>query len=84
MTSTELYAPSHDVRRALRVMKGRPEFRSTYVQFDATTRRMRPASVVSDPIYDLFVARQNWRLSLANATRYGEIRQLVVSPEWLP
>lgn len=73
-----------EARRALRKMKGRPEFRVTYTQWDATARRMLPATVAPDPIYGLAVARKCRRMGPHYAMSYGVLLQRVVSPALLP
>jgi hypothetical protein len=71
-------AEARAVHRDLRRMKGRTGV--VHDQYDATTKSMR-RTISRDPIYDLYVARANRYLS---PTRYGEIRQRVVSPVTLP
>lgn len=74
--------------RAERVMKGRPKWR-------VTTTQPRPdwkhypvrETVAPDPILDLKTAR-SWAIDKpfdpATQQRYGEVRQRVVSPVFLP
>jgi hypothetical protein len=72
----------------LRVTKGRPPYRQLHAQWDQSARRVRAPSVAYDPILDLYVARQNFRKRLPDCERaglrYGEIRQRVISPVYLP
>lgn len=76
-------AVSQQTRQAIRAEKGRDGTR--YAQWDQTARTIRPATLTFDPILALAVARQNRNAGFPNSmTRYGEIRQRVVSPVVLP
>lgn len=73
-----------DFYREERIRKGRPPYRMTYCQWDCGTKRIRPASVVEDPILDLHVARLNRNFCTRSADRYAEIRARVMAPAKLP
>lgn len=75
---------SFEMRCAIRRAKHRPEFRSRHDQFDVTAGRIVNMGCRPDPMLDLYVARTTRRNSPFNAQRYGEIRQRVVSPVFLP
>lgn len=78
-------APNYELRKSLRVAKGRPELgRTLYQQFDAGTKCMRPPSVVEDPMLNLYVARINSRFSTLAAARYMELRRCIAKPVKLP
>jgi hypothetical protein len=71
---------SAECRLELRRLKGRDQRGGTTTQWDVTQQRFRKPTIAPDPMFDLFVARQNaWR-GPANAERYGALRQTVVSP----
>lgn len=77
-----------EIRAAERVSKGRPPFRRLTLQVRRDRDRYPQRETVSpDPILDLYVARDNARYKPCDPftqQRYGEIRQRVVSPVFLP
>lgn len=77
-----------EIRVAERVAKGRPAFRHVWLQVRRDRDRYPHRETLSpDPILDLFVAREWARLKPCDPftqQRYGEIRQRVVSPVFLP
>ncbi|MDQ8050714.1 hypothetical protein [Luteibacter sp.] len=75
---------SFEMRCAIRRAKHRPEFRARIDQFDVTAGRIVNMGCRPDPMLDLYAARANRNRDAYNAQRYGEIRQRVVSPVWLP
>ena len=77
-------APGWRLRLALGVEKGRPAWRTTVAQYDATAQRVRPATLTPVPILSLAVARETRNMRPGNMAHYMDILGRVLAPVRLP